>query len=97
MSEPNAVRYRPNPDYWAARKAANHWRCTQGHNHYLTTGLVQVYDGRVCGWSATLGDPHHATPGTVAIDAQGRLWQAHSDNDPCGATTWDDIEEPAYL
>lgn len=52
------------------------------------SGVAVVYQGEVVGWIDKLRDPHHWQPGSIAVDKQGRQWQASGGDANNGAALW---------
>ncbi|RME81258.1 MAG: hypothetical protein D6775_14050 [Caldilineae bacterium] len=54
-------------------------------------GFVVVFEGEVSGWMNWLRSPEHWMPGALAIDAEGRVWEARGGDEYHGARRWERI------
>ncbi len=53
-----------------------------------TCGYVLIYLGRVSGWKRELTRPETVCPGSLAVDADGQIFEAQGGNDYDGALRW---------
>lgn len=60
-------------------------------NPRLTGGVIVFRDHKLQGWVNELRNPEHWMPGCIAVDTDGRQWQATGGNDYDGATQWTPI------
>lgn len=63
------------------------YRAKRGHE----TGVVLFWRSLAYGWKNTLRDPQHERPGALAVDADGRVFQAIDGNDYDGAQRWREV------
>lgn len=51
-------------------------------------GLVVIYKEKAVGWIDKLRDPQRWSPGALAVDPLGNIWQATGSNCNCPAESW---------
>lgn len=66
--------------------AANYRAAEQGDE--AACGYVLIYAGRAFGWKRALSAPETVCPGVVAVDVDGRVFEAKDGNDYDGARRW---------
>ncbi|MCX8963113.1 antirestriction protein ArdR [Erwinia psidii] len=74
------------------RQLAAAWR---DHNPEHVAGIVMIQNGQAYGWKNSLRDPHHESPGAIAVDSDGNVFEAQGGNDYEGAKAWIAFDELA--
>jgi hypothetical protein len=70
------------------RTRARQYRITK---NLPTGGVVLFWRGQAYGWKNCLRDPQHECPGALAVDADGRAYQAIDGNERDGAQRWQEV------
>lgn len=73
----------------AIQKLAAEYRTEVGRQG----GYVVIYDNKPGGWTLELNKPGGWMPGCIAIDEQGKQWEAQGGDDYSGAHSWTPIAD----
>lgn len=67
--------------------SAGDWLAMQPKER-ANSGVVLLWNGRVYGWKDSLRDAGHERPGALAVDIEGRIYEAQGGSDEAGAAAW---------